>query len=133
MHVHQTIYKIFTKWLNDIFWQLKSVLTIQLVVIINTDLSCSINYNKSAPEQYSKITHRWFRVSYQLKNFKIFMWFKLWNIRSSFRTFFLLDFSKLLTATYSTDFFFRPFYTYNKYHWERTLYTVEYFPLPISS
>jgi hypothetical protein len=117
MHIHQPIDKMLSKLPNYTFIHLK---ILKWKFKNNTNLSYSIICLKFGPEQYSKIIQRWFLVSYQFINYKIFMWLILWNIlslknhilhdiiKTSFKTFFLLDFSRLLTATYSIDFFFLP-------------------------
>ena len=76
-----------------------------------TCLSYSMSCIKSPPLQYSKSSQRWFLVSYQLKNFKIWGWFRLLNILTSFNTLFRLALSVDFTATYSNDFFLRPLNT----------------------
>ena len=47
-----------------------------------TFFSYSMSWNKSPPAQYSNMIQRWFLVSYQLKNFRTCLFFKLWKIRT---------------------------------------------------
>jgi len=142
MHIHQPIYKMLPKLPNYTFIHLK---ILKWKFKNNTNLSYSIICLKFGPEQYSKIIQRWFLVSYQFINYKIFMWLILWNILS-LKNHILHDIIKNLIQNLFSSWFFKAFncHIFNRFLFSslkkyifygkyNTLYTTEYLPFPISS
>ena len=126
MHIHQPLNKILTKGSDDILWKLFDIIDVHELGDMKSHhlqpcLARSIVRGQllSSTQVWPKdgsLSHTSYRTWGCWHGSNYGRSWARWLVSiswlfddTSFRTFFLLDFSKDLTATYSIDFFFLPY------------------------